>query len=75
MRNHIVGKVYDVTADSINALVSQLEASTAENARLREALKQIAEIDSAFSSKRNCSYGDWELRLIAREALGPGDAK
>jgi hypothetical protein len=38
MRNHIVGKVYDVTADSINALIAQLEASTAENARLRKAL-------------------------------------
>jgi hypothetical protein len=37
VRNHITGKVYDVTADSINALVSQLDASTAENAKLRTA--------------------------------------
>jgi hypothetical protein len=54
---------------------SAYDSLQAENARLSEALKKIAEIDSAFSSKRNCSYGDWELRLIAREALGPGDAK
>lgn len=42
----------------------------AECRRYREALKRIANINSAIQLPyRNTSYSDYELRAIAREAL------
>lgn len=42
----------------------------AECRRYREALKRIANINSAIKPPfRNTSYSDYELRAIAREAL------
>lgn len=38
MRRHIVGKVYDVTAGSINSLIQQLEESQEEVAELNALL-------------------------------------
>jgi len=41
----------------------------AERDRYREALERIGDATSAMKDGRTVSYADWELRLIAREAL------
>jgi len=52
-------------------ITTELERSlAAECRRYREALKRIANINSAIQLPyRNTSYSDYELRAIAREAL------
>ena len=43
LRNHIIGKAYDLTQGNMNAMISDLERLKAENARLREALNKIVD--------------------------------
>jgi hypothetical protein len=40
--HHIVGKVYDLTQENMNAMIAAFEEQKKENARIREALNYIA---------------------------------
>jgi len=63
LRNHIIGKAYDLTQGNMNAMISDLERLKAENARLREALELLAKDTSGTCCE--CL----EIKDIAREAL------
>ena len=62
----------DYPAIVVLELLGEVEQLRAERLRLWDALEIIANIDSAMNNHppRRSSYGDWELRRIAREALG-----
>jgi hypothetical protein len=66
--HHIVGKVYDLTQENMNAMIAAFEEQKKENARLRKALMAIG----IAEGRENYPEELWAALLMdkARAALG-----
>jgi cell division protein FtsB len=61
--HHIVGKVYDLTQENMNAMIAVFEEQKKENEQLREALEMLSKENAGFC----CDCPD--IQEYARSAL------
>lgn len=68
-KTHILGKVYDLSQDNMNALIAEFETLENENAHFRAALERIE--DGQLCRYHQCDCGS-SPEDIARAALSGG---